>query len=69
MEVEDEQDLNVIKAEHLENKESTKRMLILWRDKKTDASWNTLIKTLRDTSIGKYFLASKLEGMLLPDRM
>ena len=69
MEVEDEQDLNVIKAEHLENKESTKRMLILWRDKKTDASWNTLIKALRDTSIGKHFLASKLEGMLQPDRM
>ena len=69
MEVGDEQDLDVIKAEDFNNKESTKRMLKLWREKKTDASWNTLIKALRNPVIGKYNLALQLEGMLQPDCM
>ena len=69
MEVEDEQDLDVIKAEDLENLESTKRMLKLWREKKTDASWNTLIEALRNPVIKKYALAQQLKKMLQPDRM
>ena len=69
MEVKDEQELGVIEAEGLENKESTKRMLKLWREKKIDASWNTLIKALRNPVIGLYPLALQLEGKLLPDRM
>ena len=69
MEVEDEQDLDKIKAEDLEKLESTKRMLELWRKRKTDASWNTLIKALRSPVIEKYELALQLEGVLQPDRM
>ena len=69
MDVKDEQDLDVIKAENLENLESTKRMLKLWREKKTDASWNTLIKALRIPIIGKCALALQLEGLLQPNCM
>ena len=66
MDIEDEEELELIKAEDVGNKERTRKMLKRWCDKKTDASWNNLINALRNPAIGLYPLALQLEGMLLP---
>ena len=67
MEIEDEGKINAIKAEDIDNKERTKRMLKCWLDKKPKASWNDLLKVLRIPNIGLDSRASEIEGMLLPE--
>ena len=67
MEIEDEGKINAIKAENIDNKESTKRMLKCWLDKKPKASWNDLLKVLRIPNIGLDARASEIKGMLLPE--
>ena len=70
MEIEDENLLGIIKAEQsIDDQERAKRMLNLWRDKQTNASWNGLIKVLRIPNIGLLSIALKIEGMLLPESM
>ena len=69
MEIEDEKEVNAIKAEDIDNKESSKRMLKLWLDKTPNASWNALINTLKSPIIGLQTLACKIEEMLLPESM
>ena len=70
MEIEDEKLLGIIKAEQsIDDQERAKRMLNLWLDKQTNASWNGLIKVLRLPNIGLLSIALKIEGMLLPESM
>ena len=69
MDIEDETELDLIKTEDAGNKERTRKMLKLWCDKKTDASWNNLINVLKNPVIGLYPLALQIEGMLLPESM
>ena len=69
MEIKDEEKLNPIKAEDLNNKERTQRMLKCWLDMKPKASWNDLLKALRIPNIGLDAIASEIEGMLLPESM
>ena len=66
MDINDEKELDVIKAESsLEDTERTKRMLKRWLDKKHNASWNDLIKVFKIRSIGFQALAYEIEGKLL----
>ena len=69
MEVEDEKELDQIKAEGSDNKENTKRVLKLWLDKNPHASWNDLILVLRIPTIGLRTTALEIEGMLLSESM
>ena len=66
MEIEDEKELDVIKAEPSikDDTERAKRMLNRWLEKKSDASWNDLIKVFKIPNIGLYTLAYEIEGKL-----
>ena len=44
-------------------------MLDLWLERKSDASWNQLIKTLRQPNIELEYLASKIEKLLSKGRV
>ena len=67
MEIGDEKELDVIKAEPSikDDTERAKRMLNRWLEKKPDASWNDLIKVFRIPTIGLYTLAFDIEGKLI----
>lgn len=69
-EEEDELQLDAIKANHepCEKARATK-MLKFWLQKKTDASWNDLIETLRVPTIGLCTLALEIEKMLIPEEI
>ena len=63
--VEDESVLNTIRTDHPgDSDKCTAEMLRLWLEKKSDASWNQLIKTFREPNIKLEFLASKIENLL-----
>ena len=63
--VEDESVLNTIRTDHPgDSDKCTAEMLRLWLEKKSDASWNQLIRTFREPNIKLEFLALKLENLL-----
>ena len=63
--VEDESVLNTIRTDHPgDSDKCTAEMLRLWLEKKSDASWNQLIKTFRERNIKLESLASKIENLL-----
>ena len=65
LDVEDEAELKTIKANHPGDADRcTAEMLQLWLDRKSDASWNQLIKVFREPHIKLNTLASKIKGML-----
>ena len=66
MEIEDEKELKVIKAEPnlKDDTERAKQMLNRWLEKKPNASWNDLIKVFKIPNIGLYTLAYEIEGKL-----
>ena len=67
LEPEDEASLNEIKHNSHNNvAECCKEMFQLWLEKCPDASWNQLIESLKEPSVGLNHLASKLEQMLTP---
>ena len=67
LEPQDEASLNEIKHNsHNDVAECCKEMFQLWLEKCPDASWNQLIESLREPSVGLNHLASKLEQMLTP---
>ena len=67
LEPEDEGSLNDIKRNNRNDvAECCKEMFQLWLDKCPDASWNQLIQSLREPSVGLNHLASKIEQMLIP---
>ena len=70
MKEEDVGALGVIKTTtDLDNEERTRRMLLLWLERETDASWNNLINALGCPSVKLYYLASQLQKMLIPESM
>ena len=61
---EDETRLNTLKAEqHLTDIERARRMLTLWLERKSNASWNDLLEALRMPIIGLSTTAHEIEGM------
>ena len=66
MEINDETELDVIKAEASLNDdtERAKRMLKRWLEKKPNASWNNLIKVFKIPHIRLYALAYEIEGKI-----
>ena len=63
--VEDESVLNTIMINHPGNTDQcTAKMLRLWLERKSDATWNQLIQALRAPSIKLEGLALKIERML-----
>ena len=67
LEPEDEGSLNDIKCNNPNDvAKCCKEMFQLWLEKCPDASWNQLIESLREPSVGLNHLASKLEQMLTP---
>ena len=63
--VEDEAVLNTIRTDHPgDSDKCAAEMLRLWLEKKTDASWNQLTKTLREPNIKLEYLATKIESLL-----
>ena len=67
LEPEDEGSLNDIKRNNPSDVgECCKEMFQLWLEKDPSASWNQLILSLREPSVGLNHLASKIERMLIP---
>ena len=67
LEPEDEGSLNDIKCNNPNDvAECCKEMFQLWLNKYPDASWNQLIESLKEPSVGLNHLASKIEQMLIP---
>ena len=67
LEPEDEARLNDIKCNNRNDvAECCKEMFQMWLEKCPDASWNQLIKSLREPSVGLNHLALKIEQMLIP---
>jgi len=65
LDAKDEIVLNNIKADFVENHDKcASEMFQLWLARKSDASWNQLIKAFRQPSIGLNALASNIEAML-----
>ena len=65
LDVKDESVLNTIGIDHPNDSEKcSAKMLRLWLEKKSDASWNQLINTLRQPNIKLEYLALEIEGML-----
>ena len=63
----DVKELNRIKAQYsLDLNECCKEMFQLWLSKKSNASWNQLIKALRQPGIELDTLAGKVEQLLEP---
>ena len=70
LDVEDESELKTIRINNPGNAlKCTTEMLDLWLEKKPDASWNQLIKTLRQPNIELEYLASKIEKLLSKGRV
>ena len=63
MEIEDEFELDALKAEQ-NDIECAKKMLKCWLEKKPNASWNDLIEVFRAPHIGLHTLAFEIEGKL-----
>lgn len=67
LEPEDEGSLKSIKRDNRNDvEECCKEMFQLWLDKCPEASWDQLIRSLRQPSVGLNHLALKLEQMLTP---
>ena len=63
--VDDESVLNTIRTNHPGDADRcAAEMLQLWLEKRSDASWNQLIKTFREPNIKLESLASKIERLL-----
>lgn len=58
---EDEVQLEALKAENVSDKERARRMLTQWLQKKTDASWYSLLTVLRLSHIGLFATAHEIE--------
>ena len=67
LEPEDEGSLHEIKRNNRNDvAECCNEMFQSWLEKCPDASWNQLIKSLKEPSVGLNSLASKIEQMLIP---
>ena len=65
MDKQDEKELKLIQAEQsIDNKQRAKRMLEIWLEKKTDASWNDLLEVLKMPYIGLIATARTIERLL-----
>ena len=61
----DEVDLDTINNNHPGDADKcTAVMLKLWLARKSEASWNVLLKALKEPHIKLYFLASSIDAML-----
>ena len=67
MDIGDENELDALEAEN--DIERVKKMFKRWLEKKSDASWNDLIKVLRIPHIGLHTLADDIKGKLLSESM
>ena len=68
LDIEDESRLDIIKMQYPNNSNScATEMLKLWLNKRVEASWNILIRVLRQPHIGLSVLASKIENMLVKE--
>ena len=64
LEPEDEGELNQIRINHpLDNGECCKQMFELWLERYPHATWNQLIKALKEIKLNQ--LASKIDDMLI----
>ena len=68
MEIGDEGELDVLKAEQ-NDIERAKKMFKRWLEKKPDASWCDLIEVFKTKHIGLQTLAYEIEGKLLSESM
>ena len=63
---EDETRLNIIKINNaVDAEKSAGEMLVLWLEKKPDASWDQLLQVFQRPHIGLNTLASRIEEMLI----
>ena len=69
MDVQDEKEMKVIRAEQSisDDKQRAKKMLEFWLERKADASWNDLLKALKMPSIGLDATALAIERLLMPE--
>jgi len=66
LEADDVKKLNNIQSEHPADPDiCCTKLFVLWLEKQPEASWNQLIKSLRQPGLDLDHLATKIEQMLL----
>ena len=59
--------LDIIEADHCHDTVRCMKVLEIWLETSSDATWNQLIRALRSPSVQLYDLADQLERMIIKE--